>query len=195
MTSSTHDSEPTPEELKAKALKLLGVKARSRDELAGRLLSAGGHSRAVEEVLDRLEEVGLLNDLDYAAQVIDRAMAKGHAVERMRRELLYKGVTAAVIEDALATRSERSGGRVIGFSRVGPGRDADGDAEEENWGDGVPSELERATALALKKVRSVARHRRQTAYQRTAGFLFQRGFQPDIVAEATRQALSVVEVD
>jgi regulatory protein len=86
-----------------RALRLLSVRARSRRELQTRLLAAGFESEEVERILDRLEAAGLVDDADFAAQVVDHAVRSGRSGRRaVRSALLSKGVAPALVADALA---------------------------------------------------------------------------------------------
>ena len=53
-------------------------------------------------VADRLEELGLLNDGEYAKTVARHYAAKGYGVRRLRDELYRRGVPREFWEDALA---------------------------------------------------------------------------------------------
>ena len=159
---------PEFDALKDKALKLLKVQARTRDELAGRLMASGGHSRLVEAVLDRLEDLGLVDDKAFTRDYVSVRLRKGQAMEKIRRDLLAKGVSANDIEDVLA---------------------------ESATEDPVGDELERATELACKKARTLTRFDRNTAYRRLSGFLFQRGFDAETVKQATLRAVEEAGID
>lgn len=55
-----------------------------------------------EGVADRLEELGLLNDEEYAKTVARHYAAKGYGVRRLRDELYLRGVPREFWDDALA---------------------------------------------------------------------------------------------
>lgn len=54
-----------------------------------------------DAVADRLEELGLLNDEAYAAQVAQHCAAKGYGARRIRDELFRRGVPRAYWDAAL----------------------------------------------------------------------------------------------
>ncbi|MGU3294375.1 regulatory protein RecX [Williamsia sp. M5A3_1d] len=86
------------------ALRLLGVRARSRSELRTRLLGKDFEPAEVDSVLDRLAAVGLVDDADFALQwVRARHEHSGRGRTALRHELRTKGVDPAVAEAALAT--------------------------------------------------------------------------------------------
>ena len=56
----------------------------------------------VQEVLDRVEELGLVNDADYALRCArDLVHLKHYALARVRQELAHRGIDRNDIEDAL----------------------------------------------------------------------------------------------
>ena len=86
-----------------RALRLLSVRARSRRELEGRLRRAGFEADDVHEELDRLQEVGLLDDEAFASAVANHHLTvRGSGRRVAERELFVKGIDRAVIERTLA---------------------------------------------------------------------------------------------
>lgn len=85
-----------------RAFKLLGYKSYTRQMLWQRLRQEEFPEETVTEVLDRLEELGLLNDLDYAVRCSkDLLNLKKYSVSRVRQELRHRGVEEADIDRAL----------------------------------------------------------------------------------------------
>lgn len=84
------------------ALRQLTVRARSREELARALARKGVPSKAAEQVLDRLTDVGLIDDEVFAREWL----AAGDRRQRSRRALLLelaeKGVSRETAEAAAA---------------------------------------------------------------------------------------------
>jgi regulatory protein len=97
-------SEATREEqARALCLRLLTARARTRDELARQLLKRGYPDDVSRRVLDRLTDVGLVDDADFAAQwVRSRRLNAGKGKRALAAELRNKGVADDVINDALA---------------------------------------------------------------------------------------------
>jgi regulatory protein len=93
-------------------LRLLTVRARTRAELAGQLAKRGYPEEAAEEVLTRLEAVGLIDDEDFAAQwVRSRQANAGKGKRALAAELRTKGVAEELIAgvlDGIDAGSERS---------------------------------------------------------------------------------------
>jgi regulatory protein len=87
--------------LMQKAGLLLGRRAFSRGELRFRLLKFSGEDE-VESVLDRLEELGLLNDAEYAYNfALRRLRDMGWGPAKVRHSLMRKHIPAGAAEVAL----------------------------------------------------------------------------------------------
>jgi regulatory protein len=111
MTSVVMASCPPPstselsreEQARALCLRLLTVRARTRAELAGQLTKRGYPDDVSQRVLDRLAEVGLVNDAEFAEQwVQSRRVNAGKGKRALAAELRNKGVDNDVITTALA---------------------------------------------------------------------------------------------
>lgn len=84
-------------------LRLLTVRARTRAELAGQLTKRGYPDDVSGRVLDRLADVGLVDDADFAEQwVRSRRLNAGKGKRALAAELRNKGVDNEVITAALA---------------------------------------------------------------------------------------------
>ncbi len=92
--------------LKEKALALLARKPVSRRELERKL----GEWEATEEetlrICDRLEELGVLDDRRYAAQVVRHYCGKGYGARKLRDELYRRGVPRELWDQALEEAEE-----------------------------------------------------------------------------------------
>lgn len=85
------------------ALRLLGVRARSRSEMRTRLLDKEFPPDEVDQTLSRLTSMGLLDDADFARQWVEsRHRNNGRGRIALRNELRTKGVDPAVAESALS---------------------------------------------------------------------------------------------
>jgi regulatory protein len=96
-------SEPSREELaRALCLRLLTARARTRAELAGQLAKRGYPDDLSARVLDRLVDVGLVDDADFAEQwVHSRRANTGKGKRALAAELHTKGVDNDVITAVL----------------------------------------------------------------------------------------------
>ena len=96
-------SEPSREELaRALCLRLLTARSRTRAELAGQLAKRGYPDDISARVLDRLADVGLVDDADFAEQwVHSRRVNAGKGKRALAAELHTKGVDNDVITSVL----------------------------------------------------------------------------------------------
>jgi regulatory protein len=91
------------EQAKALCLRLLTARARTLAELAGQLTKRGYPDDVSARVLDRLAQVGLIDDADFAEQWIQsRRVNAGKGKRALAAELRNKGVDNDVITAALA---------------------------------------------------------------------------------------------
>ncbi len=83
-----------------KAYVYLSYQALSRKKLAQKLAGAGFSEAAVSVALDRLEELGLVDDEALAARLMDVMQKSKHWGPRRREQELYKrGVSAPVFQE------------------------------------------------------------------------------------------------
>ena len=127
MSSRTRDRGASPGERRGKrkdiherALGLLAVRQRSRKELERRLVQAGFEPEAVETELERLEQVGLLDDAAFAAAVVESRMgARGESRRAVGIKLQQAGVDRDVALAALDEAPEEEQDRA---DRLAQGR-------------------------------------------------------------------------
>ncbi len=142
------------------AHRLIDHRMRTRRELAVRLRSLGRPEEVVAEVLDRLENVGLIDDGRFARQWIDeRLRSRPVGLSLLRRELRQKGIDAEIIETALEERE---------------------DGEEET---------DRAFEALRRQSHRYARLDRDAAHRRMVAFLGRRGFGPHVIYHVVHRVL------
>lgn len=91
------------EQARALCLRLLTAQARTRAELEGQLAKRGYPDSVAAAVLDRLADVGLVDDADFAEQwVHSRRVNAGKGRRALAAELRTKGVGQELIVEALA---------------------------------------------------------------------------------------------
>jgi regulatory protein len=91
------------EQARALCLRLLTARARTRSELEGQLAKRGYADDVSARALDRLAQVGLVDDLDFAEQwVRSRRVNAGKGKRALAAELRTMGVDNEVITAALA---------------------------------------------------------------------------------------------
>jgi regulatory protein len=104
------EADQTPERVREAALRLLDRQRRTRSDLARRLREKGFSSGAIDPVLDRLTEVGLIDDVEYArAFLTGRWGRRAAGWRRLEQQLRMKGVAAPDILAARAKLEEREG--------------------------------------------------------------------------------------
>ncbi len=102
---STSESAELSREEQARTLclRLLTARARTRAELEGQLTKRGYPDDVSTRVLDRLADVGLIDDADFAEQwVRSRRVNAGKGKRALAAELRIKGVDNEVITAALS---------------------------------------------------------------------------------------------
>jgi regulatory protein len=97
------DAEPDPESVaRTVALNQLNHSARSRAQIAEAMARKDVPSEVAEKVLDRFEEVGLVDDAEYAAMLVrTRQAERGLARRALAVELKRKGIDPETATQAL----------------------------------------------------------------------------------------------
>ncbi len=153
-------SEADPESVGRKILldQLTG-QARSRKELTDKLAAKNVPPDIATRLLDRFEEVGLVDDEAFArAWIASRQPGKGLARRALAQELRRKGIDDEVARDALG--------------EIDP-------ADEEDA----------ARALVHKKLRSLSRVDDTTATRRLVAMLARKGYGSGLAFAVVRDAL------
>ncbi|MBT8160187.1 MULTISPECIES: regulatory protein RecX [Arthrobacter] len=92
---------------RAIVLRQLTNSPKSRLQLSRKLAERNVPEAVAEAVLDRFEDVGLVDDADFAEMwVRSRAQSRKLARSALRRELADKGIDAGTAEEALAQVSD-----------------------------------------------------------------------------------------
>lgn len=100
-----------------KALDLIAARPLSRKELADKLTArprdrekaAAATAEEAAAAADWLEEMGYLNDADYARRVVEHYSARGCGPAKLRDELYRRGVPRDCWDDALAAQEPPEG--------------------------------------------------------------------------------------
>ena len=80
-------------------LNLLSYRDHGRNELKRKLVSKKYPADAAEYAVDRLCELGLINDFNYAEMLSDELIRKkGYSPKRVRQELLSRGISREICE-------------------------------------------------------------------------------------------------
>src|SRR5574340_808028 len=108
------------EAARARALRLLAVRARATSELRDRLKRVGYAVNVVESVISDLAGAGLLDDAEFARSWVESRQASGGIGRgRLRWELRRKGVAEELTEAALAkgASDEREAEQALALAR------------------------------------------------------------------------------
>jgi len=157
------DPEPDHDAVARKILldQLTG-QARSRKELADKLATRNVPDDIATRLLDRFEEVGLVDDEAFARSwIASRQPGKGLARRALAQELRRKGVDDEIAREALDEidpEDERAAGR----------------------------------ALVRKKLRSMSRIDEQAKIRRLVGMLARKGYAPGLAFAIVREELAEV---
>lgn len=95
-------------EWKSKAIELLMRKPQSRKELGRKLLEWEASQEEAEAICDRLEELGYLNEAEYAGRIVRHYAAKGFGERKLRDELYRRGIPRELWDEALAQIEDNS---------------------------------------------------------------------------------------
>jgi len=148
---------------KARALRLLEYRARSRAEIVQRLRTAGFADDIIEDTLKRLEDLGLIDDAQFARSwVKHRLTGKAVGKARIKWELRQKGVPTDVLEEALSA--------------------VDADTEYES-----------AVDAARRRWRKDGSLDERTKRRRLASFLRRQGFEWEVVTRILNELTAETE--
>lgn len=137
--------------------------ARSRKQLADKLVAKAVPDDLAGRLLDRFEEVGLIDDEAFARMwIASRQPGKGLAGRALAQELRRKGIDDEIVKETVA--------------------EIDPDDEQVA-----------ARRLVARKLRSVARLERQVATRRLVGMLARKGYGSGMAFAVVREALDAVE--
>jgi regulatory protein len=99
--------------LHERALRLLAVRPRTCRELQLRLVRAGFDREEVDAELERLQEVGLIDDARFAAEFIEHALHRRLEGRRsIAANLFARGLDRGLIDEALDAAQDDDGGRL-----------------------------------------------------------------------------------
>ncbi len=145
---------------KDRALMLLAVRWRSRQEIRRRLRLAGFEREEVEQALDALENAGLIEDRRFAKEMVRDQVGRRLVGNRsIRANLLQKGVAREVVDEALEEAGEEAeraeelarqrAGRLAGLQPEAAYRRLYGLLLRRGYGPGVARDASRAALRGL----------------------------------------------
>jgi len=140
-------------------------RARSRSDLAAKLAQRNVPEEIAARLLDRFEEVGLVDDAAFARGWVEqRQSGRGLARRALAQELRRKGIDDEVAREAL--------------DEIDP-----------------EHEVEAARTLVRRKLRSVSDLDQQVAVRRLTGMLARKGYPPSVAFRVVREELDADLVD
>lgn len=95
---------------KSRAVRIVSSAAVSRKELEQRLVRKGERPDDAREAADWLENIGAVNDEAMARRIVERCIAKGYGKNRIRQELVQKGIPREFRDAALEDLPDLSDG-------------------------------------------------------------------------------------
>ena len=87
---------------KARALRILGSRSMSAREMEKRLVSKGESAETARRIVEWLEDVGAVNDKEYAGSIANHYYSKGYGLARIKDELYKRGIDREMWEEALS---------------------------------------------------------------------------------------------
>jgi regulatory protein len=136
---------------------------RTRDQLAKTLTKRGVPEAAAEQVLDRMTEVGLIDDQAYADQwVSSRSSGRGLARRALRHELAHRGVDSAIVAEALEQIDDES-------------------------------EYASATDLVARKLRTMGRLEPEAQVRRLVSMLARKGYPSGLAYRVVREQVTEMQ--
>jgi regulatory protein len=144
-------------------LNKLTAQARSRHELAEVLAAKNVPSEIATEVLDRFEEVGLIDDKAFATAWIEsRQSTRGLARRALAFELRRKGIDEELVKQSVASID-------------------------------TDHEVELARAIVQRKLRATRGLDPHKRIRRLAGVLARKGYPPDVCIGVVKDAVATDE--
>lgn len=111
-----------PEEARAICLRQLALAPRTRAQLANAMRRRGVTAELAEALLERFEDVGLIDDAAFAASWVEsRHVGRGIGRRKLAQELHTRGVSGALVRqavDTLTPDTERATARALVASRL-----------------------------------------------------------------------------
>jgi len=108
----TLQKEDQFENAKQAAIRFIEYRPRSKSEVRQRLGRKGFDEDTIDKALARLEELNLLNDVDFAKYWVEqRETFKPRSQMALRQELLQKGVNRTIIDEIIQDIDEEAAAR------------------------------------------------------------------------------------
>ena len=154
-------NEPITEDMaRAIVLRQLAMGPRSRKQLEDKLRQRSCPDHLTAAILDRMAEVGLVDDQAFAQMLVrSRQAGRGLAKRALAQELRIKGVDDEIVEETLGSIDPQS-------------------------------ERSRAEELAARKVRTMAGLDPTVQARRLSGMLARKGYPPSVIYSVVRSTIN-----
>ena len=97
-----------------KGLDLLSRRPHGTKELVKKLCEKGHEKESAEKACDRLLELGLLNDEEFARMLANELYErKGYGIKRIKQELVFRGIEREIAENAIESLDIDTQTRII----------------------------------------------------------------------------------
>ena len=97
-----------------KGLDLLSRRPHGTKELVKKLCEKGHEKESAEKACDRLLELGLLNDEEFARLLANELYErKGYGIKRIKQELVFRGIEREIAENAIESLDIDTQTRII----------------------------------------------------------------------------------
>jgi len=87
---------------KARAMRILGNRNYSALEMERRLVGKGETQETACKTVEWLENIGAINDEEFAEMIVRQYCAKGYGISRIRDELYRRGIPREMWDEALS---------------------------------------------------------------------------------------------
>jgi regulatory protein len=169
-----------------RALNFLAVRPRSTAEVRERLRRKNVAPDMIDAVIARLNRAQYLDDAEFARYWIgERARSSPRGARLLRGELRNKGVSPALIDEALANFEAEAAAEHTARQAATPPENSDEAAPDLIAGDDS-RELREALGLAQRKLRTYSSLDPITFRRRMSGFLLRRGYGYDVVSRVLK---------
>jgi len=98
----------TLDKTKTRALKILGHRNFSEQEMIKRLTSKGESQEDSEDAVAWLVELGYINDENYAMLIVEHYSTKGYGMSRIKDELYKRGIPRDLWDSAFSSLDDES---------------------------------------------------------------------------------------
>jgi regulatory protein len=160
-------AEDAPYRAKERALKLIGLRDRTGQEVRSRLEGAGFSGEVAGGTVSWLQDLGYVDDAKFVARYATEKLRAGWGGRRIAAELARLGVDRGLVQQAIGEATDDAG-------------------EEGSPGEGEQGGVGAVLDLCRRRFGAQFSSDPQAAARRLAGFLARRGFDWDTIHRVAR---------